>query len=128
MATASSFPSDLAVPYWDVAPSLVREPYRETPESVRLSVLGDPGGEVSFVSTNPDVARVKGGVLHFGGTPGAAVITAEAVREGAVRSRRYIRAGLATLRVRGAASGRHLAFLLLFRLVRRGRQQHPGHR
>lgn len=90
MATASSFPSDLAVPYWDVAPSLVREPYRETLESVRLSVLGDPGGEVSFVSTNPDVARVEGGVLHFGGTPGAAVITAEAVREGAVRSRRYI--------------------------------------
>lgn len=88
--TAMNFPNNLAAPFWEIAPSMVREPYREVEQAVPVRIVGDPLGEVSFQSTHPDIARVEEGVLRFGATPGATVVTAEALLDGQVHSRRYI--------------------------------------
>lgn len=88
--TAMNFPNNLAAPFWEIAPSMVREPYREIEQAVPVRIVGDPLGEVSFQSTHPDIARVEEGVLRFGATPGATVVTAEALLDGQVHSRRYI--------------------------------------
>ena len=87
---AMSIPHNLPASFWDVAPSLIREPYREMEQAVPVAVIGSPGGEVRFESVNPGIARVEDGVLRFGATPGATIIVAEAIRDEVVSSRRYI--------------------------------------
>lgn len=88
--TAMNFPNNLSAPFWEISPSMVREPYREVEQAVPVRIVGDPLGEVSFQSTHPDIARVEEGMLRFGATPGATVVTAEALLDGQVYSRRYI--------------------------------------
>ena len=78
---AMSIPHNLPASFWDVAPSLIREPYREMEQAVPVAVIGSPGGEVRFESVHPGIARVEDGVLRFGATPGATIIVAEAIRE-----------------------------------------------
>lgn len=78
------------VDYWDLAPSLIREPFREAGKSVPVSILGDPGGDVVFQSAHPDIAQVEDGHLRYGSVPGATVITAESFRDGQTRSLRHI--------------------------------------
>ena len=90
MVTAMNSPNNLPASFWEVSPSMVREPYREVEQTVPLSILGEPGGELLFQSAHPDIARVENGLLRFGTIPGATVIIIEAVADGEVRSRRYI--------------------------------------
>ena len=71
-----TIPHDLPLSFWEVAPSLIREPYRETEQAVPVTVIGSPGGEVRFESVHPEIARVENGVLRFGATPGATIIVA----------------------------------------------------
>jgi len=87
---AMNFPNNLAAPFWEIAPSMVHEPYREVEQAVLVKIVGEPGGEVLFQSAHPEIARVEGGFLRFGAAPGATVISAEVLTEGVVRSRRYI--------------------------------------
>ena len=87
---AMNTPHNLPASFWEVAPSLIREPYRETEQAVPVAVIGSPGGEVRFESVHPEIARVENGLLRFGATPGATVIIAEAFQDEAVSSRRYI--------------------------------------
>jgi len=90
MVTAMNSPNNLPASFWEISPSMVREPYREVEQTVPLSILGEPGGELLFQSAHPDIARVENGLLRFGTIPGATVIIIEAVADGEVRSRRYI--------------------------------------
>ncbi len=85
-----TIPHNLPLSFWEVAPSLIREPYRETEQAVPVAVIGSPGGEVRFESLHPEIARVENGVLRFGAIPWATVIVAEAIRDEVVSSRRYI--------------------------------------
>lgn len=78
------------VAYWDIRPRSIVQPFDQAAKSVLMEVVGNPCGEVSFSSTNAGIAGVSNGVLTYGQTPGAAVVIAEAVRDGAVISRRYL--------------------------------------
>ena len=71
---AMSIQHNHTISYWELAPSLIREPYRETEQAVPVAVIGSPGGEVRFESVHPEIARVENGVLRFGATPGATKI------------------------------------------------------
>jgi len=82
--------NDLDVIYWDVVPGVVKGAEGVTGLIVPISIRGNPDGEISFQSANPDVAWVKDGMLHLGENPGATVITAEASKNGLVCSRRHI--------------------------------------
>jgi hypothetical protein len=66
------------------------EPYREVEQAVPVRVIGYPIGDVVFQSAHPDIAWVEDGILRYGVTPGATVVTAEALLDGQVYSRRYI--------------------------------------
>ena len=90
MANPTSRSLDTAFGYWDLRPHEITEPYDATPKTVPVAITGDPGGEVVFSSTHPDVARIEDGSLHYGLNPGAAMIIAEAVVDDAVISRRYL--------------------------------------
>lgn len=87
---AMSIQHNHTISYWELAPSLIREPYREREQAVPVAVIGSPGGDVRFESVHPEIARVENGVLRFGATPGATIIVAEAVQDEVVSSRRYI--------------------------------------
>ncbi|RLB91811.1 MAG: hypothetical protein DRH50_10560 [Deltaproteobacteria bacterium] len=81
---------NIFAPFWEIAPSMVCEPYREVEQAVPVRVIGYPIGDVVFKSAHPDIARVEDGILRYGVTPGATVVTAEALLDGQVHSRRYI--------------------------------------
>lgn len=87
---AMNSPHNIFTSFWEITPSTVREPFREIEQAVPVRVVGDPPGEVVFQSAHPDIARVEDGMLHYGVTPGATVLTAEALLDGHVYSRRYI--------------------------------------
>ena len=80
----------LAFPYWDVRPRLIAQPFDQVAKSTPIDILGSPGGDVLFATTEPTIAAVTGGLLTYGSNAGAAVIVAEAIREGVVVSRRYV--------------------------------------
>jgi len=90
MVNPTSQSPEMPFSYWNLRPREIVELYNATSKSVPLALLGDPGGEVVFTSTNPGVATVDGGLLRYGTNPGAAVIIAEATNEGQVISRRYM--------------------------------------
>ena len=83
-------PVSPSVPYWDVRPSRITQLFSGEAATVPLEVVGDPGGVVTLLSTDVQVASVDDGCVTYGGVPGAAVIVAEAVADGAVVSRRYV--------------------------------------
>ncbi len=85
-------------PYWDVKPDLVRTPFGggDSARSLPLSILGDPGGELYFESSDRMVAQVIDGSLEYGLNPGAAVVTVESMREGMAASRRYVQVEIFT--------------------------------
>lgn len=87
---AMNSPNNHPVAFWEIAPSMVREPYREVEHAIPVKIIGDPLGEVLFQSAHPEIARVEEGLLCFGAAPGATVVTAEAFLDGQVYSRRYI--------------------------------------
>lgn len=88
--------SALAVPYWELRPRQIAMPYDQVSKSFPIDILGSPGGDVAFVSTDPGIASVSDGVLTCGAMAGAAVIVAEAVRDGVVVSRRYVQVDIGT--------------------------------
>ncbi len=76
--------------YWDIRPRGIVQPYDQVAKSVVVDILGQPEGDIVFSSTDATIAGVSDGMLSYGGRAGAAVIVAEAIRDGAVVSRRYI--------------------------------------
>jgi len=76
--------------YWDIRPRSIVQPYDQVAKSVVLEVVGSPDGDVGFSSTDPAIAGFSDGILSYGGIAGAAVVVAEAVRDGIVTSRRYL--------------------------------------
>lgn len=82
--------SEAAVTYWDIRPQAIVHPYDQQAKTVQLDVVGSPEGEILLYSSNTEIAAVSSGVLTYGSLPGAAVIVAEALRDGAVVSRRYL--------------------------------------
>ena len=76
--------------YWDIRPRAIIHPYDQRAKSLPLEIVGDPAGEVSFYSSDANIAGVSNGVMNYGSLPGAAVIVAEAARGGLVVSRRYL--------------------------------------
>jgi hypothetical protein len=82
--------SPFAFEYWDVRPRHIVQPYDQVAKSVPLEILGSPGGDVGFRTTEPTIAAVSGGALTYGAKAGAAVIVAEAMSGGIIMSRRYV--------------------------------------
>lgn len=94
MASQTLRSPDTAFRYWELRPHEIIEPYNGTTKIVPVAIMGDPGGEVVFSSTHPNVARVEDGSIHYGINPGAAIIMAEIVVDDAVISRRYMQADI----------------------------------
>lgn len=88
--------SGLVIPYWDVRPRQIVLPYDQVAKSFPVDILGAPGGDLVFSSTDPSIAFVSDGQLTCGANAGAAVIVVEAVQEGAVVSRRYVQVDIGT--------------------------------
>lgn len=84
-----SHPS-LSVTYWDVRPHGIDELFDGEAKTVPVEIVGEPGGDVALSTTSEEIAMIENEQITFGAVAGAAVIIAEASREGTVFSRRYM--------------------------------------
>lgn len=82
--------ANLSVAYWDVRPRVIDELFDGEAKIVPVEIVGEPDGDVAFSTTSTEVARIENGRLTFGSVAGAAIIIAEASRDGMVFSRRYL--------------------------------------